>query len=199
MDKEIYRKRQMQTPYSRTCTNDECETKAIVDFRENLQKTKIKEAKKETEELRKKWGVPKKVKGHKERLQELINKIVRILDEGKPCTARPNLRGTEAGHVYSIGAHENLRYNLWNIHIQSNYSNQTKGGERGLMLIGIERRYGKEKREYVESFITRYQHVKVSDINCSEKRKIANEIIKELGSGIIMSRDEINERLGIYI
>ena len=181
--------------FKKVCLSDDCMAKAVL---KKYQEIKDKNWKKRKEKLRKEVGAKKPQ--HQDKLQVQINKIVRILDKDLPCLARPEQPtngAKEAGHIFSVGSHPTLRYHLWVIHGQSNYSNCQMGGEQGLMLEGIERRYGLERRQYVES-LRQIEPIKLSAKDKREKIKLAGEIIKELDSGIKLTRDEINKRLNIY-
>jgi len=58
----------------------------------------------------------------KKELQPLINKIARLIDYGQPCIATGSFNGKmNGGHRIAVGANETIRFNLHNIHIQSEH------------------------------------------------------------------------------
>lgn len=64
-------------------------------------------------------------KSHQEKLtQEACNKLVRLLDHGKPCISCDEYRPLEAGHFRSVGSCPELRYCLLQIHGQCRACNQ---------------------------------------------------------------------------
>lgn len=204
MNKEAHKRRTFENGgrVSRTCTKRECEIesmkRAAMKQVKQQRILKRKEWKKEKEQIRQNLGIKKKQS--QEPLQKAVNKIARLLDTQENCLARPTEKHTkfDAGHIFSVGSHPSLRYHLWNIHKQSVKSNRYNGGEMGLMLDGLEIRYGKEVREMVESLPGKYSVLKLTAFEKREKLKIANEVCRRLEKGEQLSRDEINEMLGIY-
>jgi hypothetical protein len=63
-------------------------------------------------------------------LQILVNKYVKIRDNGKPCiSCQKEITGkTDAGHYYSVGNYPSVRFDLRNIHSQCINCNQFNGG-----------------------------------------------------------------------
>ena len=120
------------------------------------------------------------VKWLRNKIQANINEMVRIIDYGLPCTARPSheLNGISdkqfhAGHVHTRGGHPECRWNLHNIHIQSSHSNRHQADDH-LMRVGIERIYGSDYLEFVNGLadgnIVKYS---VSELQQIHKRTLA--------------------------
>ena len=178
-----------------------CSADCGYEYSKELRAKQRREAwKKEKEKIKQYLGIKPK-KQSQDSLQKAVNKIARLLDKGKPCLARPNEAqniALEGGHIFSVGSYPSLRYHLWNIHGQSHKSNAILGGEPDLMLEGIERRYGIEKRNDVEELRKRYPVLKLTKAEKKEAVKKANRIIKELESGKVYTRDQVNSILGIY-
>lgn len=184
------------------CHRVECKSSHAMKHLEKLkakQKEKIKKDWNDRKKgLKEELGVKKKQS--QQPLQKSINKIVRLLDKEEPCLARPteNHVAFDAGHIFSVGSHPSLRYNVWNIFKQSVKSNRDLAGEQLMMMEGVEIRYGKDKREYIETLPSLYPILKLT---ADEKRvalKIANRLIREIEKGADFTRDQINEYLGIY-
>ena len=137
--------RNMGLTWVKWCS-EECQDKYL---KKIIEKERQKQWRKKKEQYKRELGI--KPKQSQEPLQKAINKIARLLDKDKPCLARPFDKPTryEAGHIIPVGRYPSLRYHLWNIHKQGNYSNRSQKDD-GLMLEGLEIRYGKERREYVE-------------------------------------------------
>lgn len=196
MDKKTYSMRSLGV-YKRCCTSSECEDKARGKTAKKALKTVRKQ---EKDKLRKAIGIKPK-KQSQDPLQKSINKIARLLDKDRPCLARPfenQNRALEAGHIFSVGAYPALRYNLWNIHGQSNKSNRQNGGESDLMQEGIERRYGVDQFDKLQEMRRTYKVLKLTNQEKKEALRKANKLIKDLESGKHYTRDEVNEIIGIY-
>ena len=195
MTSEEYKKRSL-TFRKRTCDKDDCLDIAAAE----VAKKAIKKVRKEEKErLRKAIGI--KGKQSQDPLQKVMNKIARLLDKDEPCLARPFENQNiplQGGHIYSVGSHPALRYNIWNIHGQSHKSNAINGGEPHLMIEGIERRYGIEQRRKVENLVKEYKVLKLSREEKKAALKVARRLMRELEKGTIFTRDEINKQIGIY-
>lgn len=165
-----------------------------------LKKIRDEAWKKQKEEIKKNLGI-KPAKQSQDPLQKEVNKIARLIDKNRRCLARPNeaqKQPLEGGHIYSVGSYPSLRYHLWNVHGQSHKSNAILGGEPLLMLEGIERRYGIEKRNEIEALKKRYPVLKMTKDEKTEAASKARKIIKDIELGKVYTRDEVNEILGIY-
>lgn len=193
----LYSKRSM-TALKRVCTEVECMTKAAMKTIETKKAKQRKEWKQRKENLKIDIGVKKKQS--QEPLQKSINRIAVLIDKDKPCIARPieNHVHFDGGHVYSVGSHPALRYNLHNVFKQSVKSNRDLGGEQSLMLEGIEIIHGPEQRKKTESLIQKYPVLKLTYDEKKDALKEANKIIRELEKGVKHSRDQVNELIGIY-
>lgn len=154
-----------------------------------------KEVEKKKEQYKKELGLTTKV----DTLQKVINKIVMFLDDDQPCLARPfdSNNRFEAGHVIPRGRYSSLSYHLWNIHKQGTFSNRSQTDD-GLMLEGLEIRYGYERRKYVEGLPLLYPTLKLTKPEKMAALKRANDVLKRLQSGEILDRDDINKLIGIY-
>lgn len=173
---------------SRECRFEYCFPKA----KKNLNKSRTQKKKKQREEL-------KTLSEWKADLQRLINWIVRKIDEDKPCIARPNSNGLmTAGHLYSVGSYPALRYHLWNIHKQSTHSNSHLSGDTLAYRNGIEIRYGKDRLERINALPSHYPVLKLTKDEIKSKINLAKHIKKRLEKGEVMTRDRINNYLGIY-
>lgn len=134
-------------------------------------------------------------------LQKVINQIVHQLDKDLPCIARPNTRGKmNAGHYYSVGSAPNLRFHMWNIHKQSEQSNSHFSGDTHMYRMGLKIRYGEDKLNEIESLHSKYPSLNLTiDEIKNDFLPKARMILRELKKGALMTRDEINAEIGIYI
>jgi hypothetical protein len=176
-----------------------------------LERMKIK-AKKEVERKQKAdWRANKKklkeqTKNWKHELQTEINKIVRLIDKGQPCLARGTYpKQMHAGHVFSVGSNQTIRFNLHNIHRQSAQSNHFQNDD-GLLREGLRKEYGQDYFEFV-SGLRKTPDLNLKNDEYKELTKRARKIRKQMEKddyrfnstiGRIDMRNWINEKLGIY-
>lgn len=139
-------------------------------------------------------------------LQQVINKIVRLIDKGRPCIATGNYQGKmNAGHYISVKANPTIRFHLDNIHIQSEHSNSWKGGDTLRYQKGIIDIYGFAYLEYMNSLQSTPEiHITIDEIKVAIKkaRAIARDLEK-LGleystNNRVLMRKKFNQQIGIY-
>jgi hypothetical protein len=161
---------------------------------------------------KKEWRKEKKVRKEKLKtlsewkndLQKVINAIVRVIDYGQPCIATGNYEGKmNAGHYLSVGSNDTLRFHLDNIHIQSEHSNQYKGGDTIRYQDGIVKVYGKEYLDFMDN-LKAHPPIKLTVLEVKNLISKARHIKKGLEfeeltpKQRISKRLEINLELGIY-
>lgn len=183
--------------------NDECISASIEFAKKEVEKAKAKAWK------QRKAGLENDTKKHpayKNDLQILINEIARLIDKGQPCIATGATTGKmNAGHYVAVSANDTIRFNLHNIHIQSEHSNSHKAGDTLRYQDGIKRIYGEDYLEMMND-LRKTPLIKLSVNDIKEKIVIAREIIKELKvadksfepRNRIKIRTLLNNRLGIY-
>lgn len=83
----------------------------------------------------------------KEQTQKIFNKYIRLRDEGKPCISSniPYKSDFDAGHCFSVGSYEGLRYDFDNVHGQSIMDNRFNEGNVVDYLINLPNRIGQER------------------------------------------------------
>lgn len=143
-----------------------------------------------------------------EKLQKEINTIVRLIDRNTFChSSRKQLRRKyDAGHVYPVSGHGEIRYNLFNIYAQSVHANKYLDGDQANYLETLKYVFGAEHEEYVKSLKSIYSKLNFKLIDFPEKIKIARKIVRELRAEDrdyttterIELRKEYNKRIGIY-
>lgn len=188
------------------CDNPDCKYSYLAKLglkkaeknRQLLIKAKKTEWNNKKDRWKKELGI-KKIKS--DPLQKTVNKIVSLIDEGKPCLARPthsNLR-MEAGHVYPRSSHPGLKYNFWNIHNQGNYSNSSQKDDAD-MRHGLVVRYGEERLNYLKELNKHLEKnpLKLSEYEYKEALGRANKILREWKSNPITNRDTLNDIIGLY-
>lgn len=158
-------------------------------------------------ETNKKWNKTKKTVNakSKDKLQDQVNRIVRLIDNGLPCLAKEyHPKQMHAGHIFSRGSERGIRYNLHNIHRQSAQSNHFQN-EDGLLREKLKKEYGVPYYNFI-SGLRRFKGLKFTDDEYYsvylKARKIANRLEKQGFQYSLLDRirlrNEINKELGIY-
>lgn len=208
MPKCLHHKTKFEAKYfnQKFClSDDEC----IKAFNEWVKEQKEKANKRNWQKEKKVIKENLKTKSDFEKeLQTQINKIVRLIDKGGVCISslKPLNEKYDAGHFYSVGSNNTIRFDLMNIFAQSVYSNQYLSGDQINFLSGLEQLYGKDIKEYVLSLKSRYKLIKLSQEDLKEKTQIAKQIVKYLeaenknynAKERIELRNKFNKMIGIY-
>lgn len=197
----------------------QCKTKFIPDrplqmvcsFMCSVEYTKANQAKKAKKDWIKEKAERKEkimTKSDWEKLfQILINHIARLVDHNQPCIATNTMNGKRnGGHRYSVASNPSIRFNLHNVHIQSEHSNVWKGGDNDRYDEGLIRVYGLEYKDYVRS-LNQIKPINLTIETIKEKIMIAKLIRKELielnntytSAERIQLRYDLNQRIGIYL
>lgn len=147
---------------------------------------------------------PKKYKGQ---LQDEINKLARKIDFyfNMPCicTKKPYQGQVDAAHYHNVGGHENIRFNLHNIHSSRAHSNQYDPNHKTDYKAGLISRYGNEYYEYVEYELNlKYKELHITSQEVYEKLAIVRKINREFDTYVLFdpksARDMFNKMIGIY-
>ena len=122
--------------------------------------------------------------------QAVVNKLCRLLDQGRPCIScgRPDEGGRKrnASHYKSRGSNSFLRYDLRNLTMSCSRCNLELSGNLLGYREGIIERYGQGVLDYLDSA------PRLRDWTPDELRQIAKEAkaeIKRIESGQGQSRD----------
>lgn len=171
--------------------------------KKQLTKKFIQKAQKEKRD----WYTENKTIGNwKQELQKEINKIVRLIDYGQPCIATGLHEGKKnAGHYTGVGANDTIRFNLHNIHIQSEHSNTWNSGDTLRYQDGIRKIYGQEYLDYMDS-LRSTPPIKLSIEQVREAIKVCKSIVKDLEKDLVVRtpterrelREKLNNQINIY-
>ena len=201
-------------PKCKVCKNEftrQQPLQQVCSFKCSIDYARINQAKKAKEDWVKEKAERKEkimTKSDWEKLfQILINHIARLIDHNQPCIATNTMNGKRnGGHRYSVASNPSIRFNLHNVHIQSEHSNVWKGGDNDRYDEGLERVYGLDYKDYVRSLNqTKPLHLTIETIK--EKILIAKLIKKELielgntytSAERIQLRHDLNQRIGLYL
>lgn len=173
----------------------------------NNEKLEEKERKKTNELVKAYKENTKTLANYKHDLQTNINKIVRLIDKGHPCiSSGANNYAMHAGHYFSVGGHENLRFNLLNIWGQSDAENTWKSGNELMYRKGLIKTFGTELMDEIDDLQAMYQFLGLRKADIIEANFVARRIVKELEeenkyyttSERVALRKSFNNRIGIY-
>lgn len=143
----------------------------------------------------------------KKKLQEVINRIVRKIDDGNTCMmCDMGMRSTYSCHYHSVGSNDSLRFNLFNIWAGCFSCNGNKGGNIQGYDMQLLQKVGRENWEYVKfEIVKEYALIKLSREEIKElivkARKIDREVkpMKRSTRERWRMRIELNKQIGIYV
>jgi len=175
--------------------------KSKIRAKKTVEKQQKKEHRQRKEESRKKSY-------HEKRLQDEINWIVRLIDNGQPCISSGRLEGKFAGgHYFAVGSFPSLRYHFFNIHRQTFEQNSHKSGNIRGYTKNLLEVYGQEYHDFILNDLRRLYpslHLTIPELKekLLEARKIRKELLQKSRiystSERIQLRKEFNKRLNIY-
>lgn len=142
-------------------------------------------------------------------LQSEINRLSRLIDAkfGYSCIdcGKPFGKQVDASHFHNVGSHQNVRFNLHNVHSARSDCNQYHGGRKVGYLKGLIERYGQTYADYVETDLRHVNCMKLSEADKVEKIALVRRIIREFPEMMISQnqsgkdiRDLLNNEIGIY-
>lgn len=143
----------------------------------------------------------------KKDLQDEINKLSRFIDYRFKflCidTDKPIIGSGNAAHYKNVGGHENIRYNLHNIHLSTVYSNKYNPEHKKGYKSGLIKRYGVDYEEYLENGLNlTYPTMHFTSEEIKQALKITRSILRTFDTydltNPIIARDQFNSIIGLY-
>ena len=179
---------------------------ALIVGRAELKKEKEKKDKAELKEMK------DKLPTHGDwlkALQKCINHIARLIDTNFPCISSNRTTGKwNGGHYYTVKAHPNIRFHLFNIYKQSFSDNHFKSANITEYTYNLHRIFGNEfVNNEIFTLDVKYPVLKLSIPEIKEKIAICRKIISRQKKGEFIAkttqervdiRKELNELIGIY-
>jgi gamma-glutamylcyclotransferase (GGCT)/AIG2-like uncharacterized protein YtfP len=165
-------------PFQKFCLSDEECIKAFNEWvKEEKEKKKAKEWQKEKKEIKEKLMSKS---DYLNLAQKVFNTYIRLRDKNKPCISCGKSLGKtyHAGHMFSVGAYPNLRFNENNVHGQCVECNLHKHGnvkEYDLRLQKV-----LSATEYQNLLLQRNEPLKLSIDEVKDLIKLYRNKIKEL-------------------
>lgn len=138
-------------------------------------------------------------------LQRKINKIARLIDlsNSRSCISCSHgedenwTRQVHGAHFHDVGGNNTIRFHLDNIHASCSVCNVYSSNHKKDYRAKLIKRYGIEYLEFVES-LKQTKAIKMSIADYARANKEALSIVRDISSGINITRSEANKRLGIY-
>lgn len=119
---------------------------------------------------------------HLKEAQAIFNSYIRERDKDLPCISCGRTTGSwDAGHYRSIGSCQELRFDELNVHKQDVFCNQFNSGNLINYRLGLIKKIGLEKVEWLESF---HQPKKYTIEEIVEIKRIYKIKLKELKNKI---------------
>ena len=97
------------------------------------------------------------------------------IDCGKPFGKQ-----IDAAHFHNVKGHEQLRFNLHNLHSAKSDCNQFSSEHKVGYIKGLELRYGIDYLSQVEALKTEIKELKLNAVEIAEKLKLVRHIIRNL-------------------
>lgn len=168
-----------------------------ISAKKDVQKQARKEHAEKKEESRNKTYFEKQ-------LEHEVNAIVRLIDAEKGCISCSHgwetkfTRQAHAGHRISVGSNPTLRYNVFNIFKQCSICNDWKSANEREYDKGLIKHYGASMLEYVRIIPAQFPSLHLSKEELKEAIQIARQIKKDILEGKDYTRQQINDKIGIY-
>ncbi len=144
----------------------------------------------------------------KQDLQPIVNHIARLIDNGYSCISCGGTGKMSAGHFWSTGSYDHLRFHLENIWNQDFHCNNHKGGAPREYIDSIGKIFGARYKSYIYDDIRRrFNDLRFDRLMITEAIKVARverNALKRADKTYILGariekRREINEKIGIYV
>lgn len=172
------------------CSHDHLIEYATSNSKKLAAKGRDIQAKEERKELKRRKESLRSLTWYKEEAQKWVNKFIRLRDRDDPCiSCGRNMKGggytgsgvLQAGHYRSRGACSSLRYHEDNIHGQCAQCNERKSGNAVDYRIGLVRKIGLDRVEWLESQPKSRRWTQEELENLISKYKLKCKEIESLG------------------
>ena len=140
-------------------------------------------------------------------LQRNINLLSRMIDASFgyntciDCGKKMN-KQIHGAHFHNVKGHENLRFNLHNIHSSLSQCNKYSSEHKVGYIKGLEQRYGIGYLNQVEALKTEIKELKINAVEIAEKLKLVRHIIRNFDKykfdTALIARNQFNKIIGIY-
>ena len=153
-----------------------------------------------------------KKKTTKALLQDEINKLARKIDEhfGYECIDCDKLlehnkdKAVHGAHRWNVGGHENIRFNLHNIHAATSHCNRYNTEHKTGYDIKLVERYGQDYYDQLHQIDLQYKVLKLNELELKAALKIVRKLNRDFQTHLTghldgaMLRAYFNNLIGIY-
>ena len=148
-----------------------------------------------------------KIGENRRELQKNINLLSRMIDSSFGFTTcidcgKPFGNQIDAAHFHNVKGHEQLRFNLHNLHSAKSDCNQFSSEHKVGYIKGLELRYGIDYLSQVEALKTEIKELKLNAVEIAEKLKLVRHIIRNFDKykfdTSLIARNQFNKIIGIY-
>jgi hypothetical protein len=146
-------------------------------------------------------------KDHKKTLQKEINELARMIDQHCEYTScidcgKDLTNQIHGSHYKNVQGHENIRFNLLNIHSSRSECNKYHGGRKDGYEKGLVQRYSQDALNEIEDLDIKYKSSHFTNKEIFEKIKIVRKLKRDLSTftstdGIFL-RKLLNTIIGLY-
>ena len=148
----------------------------------------------------------------KKYLQEQVNLLARKIDEhfGYECIDCDRVleygtaNAVHGAHRENVQGHENIRFNLHNIHASTLFCNKYNTEHKTGYDIKLVSRYGQEYHDYVHQLNLEYKVLKLNELEVKQALKIVRKLNRDFQTHLTgrldgaMLRAYFNNLIGIY-
>lgn len=148
-----------------------------------------------------------KIGENRRELQKNINLLSRMIDASfgfNTCIdcGKPFGNQIDAAHFHNVKGHEQLRFNLHNLHSAKSDCNQFSSEHKVGYKNGLFKRYGIDYLNQVEDLETEFKQLKLNAVEIAEKLKLVRHIIRNYDKykfeNALIARNQFNKIIGIY-
>lgn len=118
----------------------------------------------------------------KKELEVIVNKYIRLRDNGKPCVSCGEFKTLQAGHYYAVQGYDSLRFDPDNIHGECAGCNCFNESHLILYSKNIVGRIGQERLDALDERAADYKRngYRWTRIEIEEKKILFKKLLKDL-------------------
>ena len=184
-----------------------CSKNCEYDYKTKIALNNLKKIKRAEKIRFKELSIDVHSKDHKKTLQTEINELARMID--KHCgnvtcidCGKDLNKQIHGSHYKNVQGHENIRFNLLNIHSSKSECNKHFGGRKEGYKEGIFQRYGQEVLNEIENLDIKYKSMHFTNKEIHEKIKIVRKLKRDLPTFTSKDgnflRNLFNSIIGLY-
>jgi hypothetical protein len=184
-----------------------CSKNCEYDYKTKIALKNLKKIKQDNKIRFKELSIDVHSKDHKKTLQSEINELARMID--KHCgyvtcidCGKDLSNQIHGSHYKNVQGHENIRFNLLNIHSSRSECNKYHGGRKDGYENGLVQRYSQDALNTIEGLDQKYKSVHFTNKEIYEKikivRKLKRYVNKFTSTNGFFLRNVCNSIIGLY-